>query len=88
MIKFDKPVNLEGAQLLAELNAAGVKVSDFPRIDGNGDFWLDVASKDQAKAEAIVAAHNGNTVAPELTIEQKLASVGLSLDDLKVALGL
>lgn len=88
MIKFDKPINLNGIELLAELNAAGVKVSNPPRIDGNGDFWINVATKDKAKAEEIVAAHNGNTIAPELSIEQKLASVGLNLDDLKTALGL
>jgi hypothetical protein len=88
MVKFDKPVNLNGAELLAELSAAGVKVSDFPRIDGNGDFWLDIANKDQSKAAPIIAAHNGTTIAPELSVEQKLASVGLNLNDLKLALGL
>jgi hypothetical protein len=55
-------------------------------IDGNGDFWLDVQPADQAKAAAVVAAHNGNTVAPEPTIADKLASVGLSLDELKSAI--
>jgi Fic family protein len=59
-----------------------------PFIDGNGDFWLDVDAKDEAKAKPIVDAHNGTTVAPEPTITQKLASVGLSIDDLKIALGL
>jgi hypothetical protein len=88
MIKFDKPTNLNGIELIAELTAAGIKVANRPSIDGNGDFWLDITNKDKAKAEEIVAAHNGNTIAPQLTIEQKLASVGLSLDDLKTALGL
>jgi hypothetical protein len=88
MIKFDKPINLNGTELLAELNAAGVKITESPSIDGNGDFWLNVATKDKAKAEPIVAAHNGTTVAPEPTVEQKLNSVGLNLGDLKTALGL
>jgi hypothetical protein len=88
MIKFDKPQNLNGAELIAELNAAGVEINEPPFLDGNGEFWIDVKLADKAKAGTIVAAHNGTTVAPEPTIEDKLASVGLSLPDLKAALGL
>ena len=91
MIKFDKPVNLNGAELIDELAAVGIILDKFkqaPLIDGNGDFWLDIKQADKAKAEAVIAAHNGTTVAPQPTIEDKLASVGLSLPDLKAALGL
>lgn len=91
MIKFDKPANLNGSQLLDELAAIGVvldKIEQAPLIDGNGDFWLDIKPADQDKAGEVVAAHNGTTIAPEPTVEQKLASVGLSLPDLKTALGL
>jgi hypothetical protein len=88
MIQFTKPQNLNGAELLAELNAAGLLITNSPMIDGAGDFWLDIAEADKAKATPIVAAHNGTIVAPEQTIEDKLASVGLSLPDLKAALGL
>jgi len=88
MIQFTKPQNLNGAELLAELNAAGLLITNSPMIDGAGDFWLDIAEGDKAKATPIVAAHNGTIVAPEQTIEDKLASVGLSLPDLKAALGL
>lgn len=88
MIKFDKPTNLNGEELLKELKAAGVNTADFPTVDGNGDLWLPIAAKDEAKAKAVVAAHNGSIEAKPLTIEQKLQSVGLSLDDLKVALGI
>lgn len=88
MIKFDKPENLNGAELLNELNVAGIKITEPPLIDGNGEFWLDISNKDKSKAESVVAAHNGNTVAPEPTVEQKLSSVGLNVEDLKAALGL
>jgi hypothetical protein len=88
MIQFTKPENLNGAELLAELNAGGVAITEPPSIDGNGDLWLDIAQADKAKATSIVAAHNGTTVAPEPTIEDKLSSVGLSVSDLKAALGL
>lgn len=88
MIKFTKPENLNGSELVNELKAAGVNTTDFPTVDGNGDLWLPIATKDEAKAKAVVAAHNGTTEQKPLTIEQKLESVGLSLDDLKVALGI
>ncbi len=91
MIKFDKPSNLNGAELLAELAAIGVTLQNetkAPLIDGNGDLWLDIKAADEAKAAAVVTAHNGTIVAPEPTIADKLASVGLSVPDLKAALGL
>lgn len=88
MIKFNKPTNLNGTELLAELNSAGIAITEPPLIDGNGDFWLDIAADDETAATPIVAAHNGTTVAPALTVEQKLQSVGLNVDDLKSALGL
>ena len=88
MIKFDKPTNLNGAELLNELNVAGILINNPPYIDGTGDFWLDILPTDETKAAAIVAAHNGTIVAPQLTVAEKLGSVGLSIDDLKVALGL
>jgi hypothetical protein len=87
MIQFTKPTNLNGAELLTELNAAGVAVTKPPLIDGNGDFWLDIVETDKAKATPIVAAHNGTLIAPEPTIQDKLASVGLSIEELKAALG-
>lgn len=88
MIQFTKPQNLNGTELMAELNTAGVSILNSPIIDGEGNFWLDIAEKDKAKAAPIVAAHNGTMVAPEPTLDEKLASVGLSVADLKSALGL
>jgi hypothetical protein len=65
MIQFIKPTNLNGTELLAELNSGGVVVTGLPAIDGNGNFWLDITEADKAKATPIVAAHNGTTVAPD-----------------------
>ena len=87
MIKFTKPTKLNGVELLDELKAGSVVITELPMIDGNGDFWLDIAEADKAKATPIVAAHNGTTVAPEQTIAEKLSIVGLTIDDLKAALG-
>jgi hypothetical protein len=91
MIKFKKPTNLNGTELLAELAAVGIvliPIQQSPVVDSNNDMWLDIKPADQAKAAEVVAAHNGTTVAPEPTVQEKLASVGLSVDDLKQALGL
>ena len=91
MIKLKKPINLNGTELRKELNAAGIKITDEPssvKADNNGSLWLDIADKDEAKAQAVVDAHNGTTVPPEPTVADKLQSVGLNLEDLKAALGL
>ena len=88
MIKYNKPANLNGTELLAELNAAGVTIEQSPTVDGNDNLWLEIADKDKIKAQTVVDAHNGTTVAPEPTIADKLAGLGLSVDDLKIALGL
>jgi len=88
MIKFNKPINLNGAELLQELNNAGVVISRPPLIDGNGDFWLDVSEEDKTVTASIVEAHNGTTVAQEPTIQDKLVAAGLTVDELKQALGL
>lgn len=44
-------------------------------------------AKSQKEAEDLLAAHNP-TPTTEPTVAEKLASVGLSVDDLKLALGL
>jgi len=61
MQTFTKPTNLNGAELRQELNDAGVNISDDKSavvLDGDV-LSLDIAAKDKAKAEAVVAAHNG-----------------------------
>ena len=88
MIKFIKPTNLNGAELLDELNAAGIAITESPFVNATGDLYLQIAEADTKKAEAVVLAHNGTTIAPEPSIDDKLASVGLSLNDLKSALGI
>lgn len=90
MITFIKPENLNGSELRQELRDVGIAISDdiFAVSLTDNILTLDINPADESAAAAIVAAHNGTTVAPELTIEDKLASVGLNLDDLKAALGL
>ena len=85
---FTKPKNLNGTELLNELKNVGVNVKGLPIDDGEGHLLLDIEAKDESVAASIVAAHNGTTIAPEPSVEDKLASVGLNLEDLKAALGI
>lgn len=85
MKQFDKPTNLNGAELLAELKASGIEAT---KIIQNGNESIEIDLDDEAKAKPIIEAHNGTVIPPEPTVEEKLASVGLSLPDLKQALGL
>ena len=91
MIKFNTPKSLDGRQLVDELRLSGVAIKDARNgtvvMDGSGELWLDIDAKDTAKAQQVLDAHTPKP-RPEPTIEDKLASVGLSLTDLKSALGL
>ena len=62
MISFNKPTNLNGAELRQELTNAGIAISNNQfavRLDDADILWLDIAESDAEAAEAIVAAHNG-----------------------------
>jgi hypothetical protein len=61
MQTYTKPNNLNGTELRAELNAAGIQISDdFNAVQLDGEeLYLKIAAKDVKAAEAIVAAHNG-----------------------------
>ena len=89
MASFTKPDSLNGTQLREELRTAGVIISDDINavIDSSDGFiHLDIKKADETKAAAVVAAHVGVDSVIELSIEDKLAYVGISLDDLKAAL--
>jgi hypothetical protein len=64
-ISFTTPTNLNGATLIEELIAAQVSVAEdngkpnWVEIDGDGILWIDIAQKDKAKAEAVIATHSG-----------------------------
>ena len=88
MIKFIKPTNLNGQELLDELKNAGVNVIGLPFLDGNNCLWLDIKESDKSLTETIVANHNGTTVSPEPTPADKLAAAGLTVNELKAVLGL
>ena len=82
---FDKPAQLNGAELKVELSKVGIDVTEiFDFADGTIGFETD----DQTKAAKVVKDHKGNTEAKEPTVADKLASVGLNLDDLRAALGI
>jgi hypothetical protein len=85
MIKVNKEINLE--QLDAEFNGLGL----IATLDENL-IIVEVGLADQntgteKQLEAIIDKHVAQPK-PEPTVDQKLSSVGLNLEDLKTALGL
>jgi hypothetical protein len=82
MVKTTKKINL--AQLDAELKAGGLNMDS---IDGEHTITAIDEKITDAQLKAAIDAHVAKEDAqPSLT--EKLASVGLSIDDLKAALGL
>lgn len=91
MAIFTKPKNLNGAELRNELRLTGIEISDESSavaINEDGNLVLNILDSDIEKAAKIVEKHDGTTLPPEPSIQEKLASVNLSLDELKAALGL
>jgi hypothetical protein len=84
-MNFTKPQALNGAQLKDELQAQGITVAGL-EDDGQGQISFNVEKAKEGLAASIVAAHVG--IDKEPTVTEKLESVGVSIDDLKVALGL
>jgi len=92
MIQFNKPTNLNGAELRSELNAGGVAISDehgAVNLDDNNELWLDIEAKDKAKATPVVAAHNGTTVTPDNSAAKAalLARLGITAEEAKLLIG-
>ena len=85
MKSFNKPKNLNGEELMAELAVVGILVDE---IRDNGEGIISFVTDDEKLAASVVAKHNGNVIPREATVAEKLASVGLNVDELKVALGL
>lgn len=89
-MKFDLPSKFNGTRLRNELSLIGIDLplnNDAISIAEN-NLFIDIDDKDYDKVIEVLKNHNGNDIVIETTIEQKLASVGLSIDDLKSALGL
>jgi hypothetical protein len=84
MVITSKEINLN--QLDKELNSQGL-IADFTNSQKKIIKPADNSTVTEAELEAAIEAHIA-LPEPEPTVEQKLASVGLNLDDLKVALGL
>jgi hypothetical protein len=83
-ITTKKEINLE--QLDKELNCQGL-CADFNDVENKIITTAEFSTITQNELEAAIEAHIA-LPEPELTIEEKLASVGLTIDDLKEALGL
>jgi hypothetical protein len=91
MLEFNIPEKFNGAEFRLELADAGVSLYEETELINiieikNDKLVVNVDESYETLVAAVVAAHNGTTVAPEPTIADKLASVGLSLDELKAAI--
>jgi hypothetical protein len=85
MIKVNKPINLE--QLDKELNGKGL----IANVAQDKKTVLEVGladNNDATQAQLIAAIEQHEAVFDADSIQNKLASVGLNLEDLKTALGL
>jgi len=82
-MEFTKPTSLNGTQLKSELKGQGIAV-DVINDNGNGQISFDVTKAKEDLAASIVATHVGIDSIP--TIADKLASVGLNIEELKAAL--
>ena len=82
MIKFNKPNNLNGTELLDELTAAGITVNSRLLDDGT-DLWLYISESDKDKAKSIVNKHNGTVIAPDNTAARQaiLDRLGITAEE-------
>ena len=89
LIQFDTPTNLNGEELVAELNVIGVEVTNRPLIDENKNLWLNIAESDKDKVASIVAAHNGTMIAPDVATVKAalLARLGITAEEAQLLLG-
>jgi hypothetical protein len=85
MINIELNKEINGKQLVAELETAGVVVEDILRFNNN---ILSIAADEKHTEIAITIVNNHVPVFAEPTIIEKLESIGLSVDELKEALGL
>jgi hypothetical protein len=81
MIKTTKKINL--GQLSKELNNAALNMAEK-----DGESFVESCDQTITQVQLEKAIDNHIAVFEEASVEQKLASVGLNLDDLKAALGL
>jgi hypothetical protein len=87
-MEFNIPEQLNGVQLQKELKEAGIKLNDYPRLV-DGKLVLDIAKKDETKAQAIVDAHVGIDNSAEIEAQRQaiLDRIGLTADELKLIIG-
>jgi hypothetical protein len=83
---FNKPTKLNGTRLANELADVGIIVDEIV-LNGAGKLELQIADKDKAKAEQVIADHKGEdiidpTPALKASALAKLAALGLTPDEI------
>jgi len=87
MIKINNFPEINGEQLRAELLNAGITINKSTPYISNNELVIDVLEGNADLVEGIVANHIVKPIEPP-TVLEKLSAVGLTVDDLKTALGL
>lgn len=88
MIKFSKPTELNGEQLVDEIKKAHINIIKEPLVDGNGDLWLDVSETDETAVSEIVKNHIAVDYSAVRTAAKAalLAKLGITEDEAKLLL--
>ena len=82
MKSFTIPAKLNGKQLRAEIEQAGIKINDFPTITDD-QLFLDISDTDFDKVQKIVENHQGqNEPDYRQSALAKLAALGLTEDEI------
>ena len=85
MKTFTKPQNLNGAELISELNAAGIAVIEINDL-ANGQIAFE--TNNETTAAEIVANHNGTIIPVDLSAKRKaiLEKLGITEEEAKLLL--
>ena len=89
MHTFPMPAQLNGEQLISELNTAGVIVEGLPEDWADGLLRLDIKETDNAKTSEIVAKHMAidSQITKAAEKAALLAKLGITEDEARLLLG-
>ena len=88
MHTFPMPAQLNGEQLISELNTAGVIVEGLPEDWADGLLRLDIKETDNAKTSEIVAKHMAidSQITKAAEKAALLAKLGITEDEARLLL--
>jgi hypothetical protein len=73
MHSFTQPSDLNGVQLIEEIQAKKILVNGVPSLDSDGVLWLDIDEKDHDKVATIIENHKGEAHYKDATAIARIA---------------